>query len=98
MQQEICCSCDNYKWTGKVCILKITVIATDTPPDRNATSFLQGESEALYANIKFVDNRTGLMNRKEQLKKPFKITVTKSDVLIHYPLRYYAVSLHMPLH
>lgn len=57
----------------------------------------QGESEAIYANIKFVDNKTGIVQRKEQLKKPFRITVTKSEVLINYPLRYETVSCRKPL-
>lgn len=55
-------------------------------------NFIQGESDAIYANIKFVDNHTSVVPRKEQMKKPFRISVTKSEVLVNYPLRYHGVS------
>uniref|UniRef100_A0A1X7UMY0 Generative cell specific-1/HAP2 domain-containing protein n=1 Tax=Amphimedon queenslandica TaxID=400682 RepID=A0A1X7UMY0_AMPQE len=50
----------------------------------------QGESGSIYADIKHVNNRTrsGSTLKREQLRKPIRITVTKSDVLIRYPLRY----------
>ena len=55
-------------------------------------SSLQGDTNKIYADIKFVNNRTTSPVNKEQLKKPFRITVTKSDVHIHYPVRYISVS------
>ena len=57
------------------------------------SSRLQGEIESIYANIKFVENITEEVRRKEQLKKPFRITVTKSDVMVNYPLTIVSVSL-----
>jgi len=53
---------------------------------------LQKESGAIYANIKFVENKTGHAQRREQLAKPFRISVTKSDVHVVYPLKYLHVS------
>ena len=52
----------------------------------------KGASGSIHANIEYVDNKTSGPTTKEQLKKPFRITVTKSEVDIHYPLRYEAVS------
>ena len=60
----------------------------------SAPNCIQGESNAIYANIKFVDNHTSVVHRKEQMKKPFRISVTKSDVLVNYPLRYHGVSCY----
>ena len=45
----------------------------------------------MYANVKQVANNTGEFSRKEQLRKPFRISVTKSDVHVNYPLRYLGV-------
>ena len=52
----------------------------------------QGETDQIVANIRYVENETQTTLRKEQLKKPFRIVVTKSDVYIHYPLVYLGVS------
>jgi hypothetical protein len=49
----------------------------------------QGNTGSIYADIEYVTNRTvQRVERKEQLKKPFRVTATKSDVHINYPLRY----------
>ena len=53
---------------------------------------LQGESNQIIANIRYVENETATKLRKEELRKPFRIVVTKSDVYIHYPLVYLGVS------
>ena len=55
------------------------------------TCIRKGETGSIYADVKHVENKTG-RGVKDQLKKPFRITVTKSEVDIHYPLRYEAVS------
>ncbi|XP_065882454.1 hapless 2-like [Dysidea avara] len=47
----------------------------------------KGETDQLVANIRYVENETTTL-RREQLRKPFRIVVTKSDVHIHYPLVY----------
>ena len=52
----------------------------------------KGDTGSIYADINYVENKTGRSTTKEQLKKPFRITVTKSEVDIHYPLKYEAVS------
>lgn len=54
---------------------------------------MQGETDQIVANIRYVENETATTLRKEQLRKPFRIVVTKSDVFIHYPLVYLGVSL-----
>ena len=54
---------------------------------------VQGFSKPIYANIKFVDNQTESVVRKEQLDEPFRLIVTKSDVLVHYNLRLIGVEL-----
>jgi len=53
---------------------------------------LQKESGAIYANIKFVEKKPGHAQGREQLAKPFRISVTKSDVHVVYPLKYLHVS------
>ena len=55
-------------------------------------SMLQGETDQIIANIRYVENETTTKLRKEELRKPFRIVVTKSDVYIHYPLVYLGVS------
>lgn len=45
----------------------------------------------MYANVRHVANNTGEFSKKEQLRKPFRIIVTKSDIHINYPLRYLGV-------
>ena len=42
-----------------------------------------------------MDNKTGPVAKKEQLKKPFRISVSKSDVHVHYPVKYLFVSFVM---
>ena len=56
---------------------------------------MQGESNQIIANIRYVENETAAKLRKEELRKPFRIIVTKSDVYIHYPLVYLGVSLKL---
>ena len=52
---------------------------------------MQGETNQIVANIRYVENETTTTVRKEQLKKPFRIVVTKSEVDINYPLVYLGV-------
>lgn len=55
---------------------------------------LKGNTGSIYADIRYVNNKTaaGSILKREQLRKPFRISVTKSDVYIHYPVRYLFVS------
>ena len=54
---------------------------------------LQGQSGAIYASIKFVEEKgSSNIPTRHQLAKPFRISVTKSDVYVVYPLKYVTVS------
>ena len=54
---------------------------------------LQGRSGAIYASIKFVEEKgSSNIPTRHQLAKPFRISVTKSDVYVVYPLKYMTVS------
>lgn len=57
-------------------------------------NLLQNASGAIYARLKYVDNeRTGESDR-EQLTRPFRIIVSKSEVRVKYPLRDINVSFN----
>ena len=76
-------------WSSTYCVYCVDYLLELT------INFIQGESGSIYADIKHVNNRTTSRNalKREQLRKPIRITVTKSDVLIRYPLRYIDVRL-----
>lgn len=69
------------------------MISTVTTTSISSCITMQGESNQIIANIRYVENETAAKLRKEELRKPFRIIVTKSDVYIHYPLVYLGVSL-----
>ena len=53
--------------------------------------YLQGVPDLMFANLAFVDNSTGPVSHKEQMKRPLRIAVKKHQVGVVYPLKYKAV-------
>ena len=53
----------------------------------------QGPTDKLYASIEYVANKSSATTRREKLLNPYRISVSKSDVMVHYPLIYRKVRI-----
>ena len=59
--------------------------------DETCVFFTQGHPNKIYANLGHVTDTTGPVNRREQIKRPFRILVYKSPIVAHYPLKFIKV-------
>ena len=54
--------------------------------------FLQDQ---LTAHVKSVENNEGSLSRREVLRKPFRVTVSRNQPRIIYPVKFLLVRIHI---